>query len=794
MNITNQLREAILNYKNGEEEAFLVIREESEDYVSKCVRSVLKEQADDEELVLNVIDEMYLEMKESICNLSNVDSFFGWVSFVVNQKLSVANGNEDIIEEVAEDNIEERYGDGFILDSSKTKPKMKKSTRNIILVVAAVLVVAIVLVVSAFMEKKGKVNNDDVVYGVVDVFEQTIPEGCRYYSTSEKVWIEAGETFPAKTSYNDNYITDEYTYILNYIPTKQTNWSYEWSVVVNSKTKTTYGEILSEVRGIPVSCMDSTFSGCEELEKAPIIPNGVTHMEKTFSGCSSLKKMPNIPSGVTSMNGTFENCTSMQEISEIPNGVTSMNGTFENCTSLQEISEIPSGVVHMEKTFSGCSSLKKMPNIPNGVTSMNGTFENCTSLQEISEIPNGVTHMEKTFSGCTSLKTAPVIPKSVENIDYLFKDCSSLQGEIIINCQHQNCRDVLTGVNYNNITLISPMRDNCINFSSCEYEITIPEGCKYVSEEGTLVAGDKFPAEDSFRMGNQYYTEDYVYTYVVVPRYGWMYGYWHVKVRDKTKESYTDVLYKMPLTIDESDLYMAETFAGCTNLKEAPSIPAGVYCLDYTFLDCINLEIAPEMPLNVETMNGTFSGCTSLKQAPVIPEGVCYINELFRDCTSLTGTVEIESEYILSYKNCFYGIDFDAQNIKLTGASQYLEEIKNTANEVEDESNTVQYGDTIRISVKRFCMPEDENGNVTKYGELVWKEMGEMEVPVTILGSYHFEGKVPQHFWWSVSNVLGREVNDTYFATGYQCYKDEYGELYDLNVNIECTILEINKK
>ncbi|MBQ8730243.1 MAG: hypothetical protein IJY81_03530, partial [Lachnospiraceae bacterium] len=68
------------------------------------------------------------------------------------------------------------------------------------------------------------------------------------------------------------------------------------------------------------------------------------------------------------------------------------------------------------------------------------------------------------------------------------------------------------------------------------------------------------------------------------------------------------------------------------------------------------------------------------------------------------------------------------------------------------------------------------------------------EVPVTILGSFHIEGKVPQCLWWRVSDVLGREVNDTYSATGYQCYKDEYGELYDLNVNIECTILEINKK
>ena len=526
----------------------------------------------------------------------------------------------------------------------------------------------------------------------------------------------------------------------------------------------------------------------------PNMPNGVTSMDGTFENCTSLQEISAIPSSVIYMERTFLGCSSLKKMPNIPNGVTSMNGTFENCTSLQETSKIPSSVIYMERTFSGCSSLKKMPIIPNIVSNMNGAFENCISLQEASDIPDSVTSMDSTFSGCTSLKTAPVIPKSVENIDYLFKDCSSLQGEIIINCQHQNCSDVLTGVNYNNITLISPMRDNCINFSSCEYEITIPEGCKYVSEEGTLVAGDKFPAEDSFRMGNQYYTEDYVYTYVVVPRYGWMYGYWHVKVRDKTKESYTDVLYKMPLTIDESDLYMAETFAGCTNLKEAPSIPAGVDCLDYTFLDCINLEIAPEMPLNVEAMNGTFSGCTSLKQAPVIPKDVYYINELFRDCTSLTGTVEIESEYILSYKNCFYGVDFDAQNIKLTGASSLLEEIKNTANEVEDEANTVQYGDTIRISIKRFCMPEDENGNVTKYGELVCKEMGEMEVPVTILGSFHFEGKVPQCLWWRVSDVLGREVNDTYSATGYQCYKDEYGELYDLNVNIECTILEINKK
>lgn len=61
---------------------------------------------------------------------------------------------------------------------------------------------------------------------------------------------------------------------------------------------------------LPVTCMDSTFSGLE-ITECPEIPSTVKSMEGTFANCSKLRKAPVIPSGVTNIQYIFLGCSSL---------------------------------------------------------------------------------------------------------------------------------------------------------------------------------------------------------------------------------------------------------------------------------------------------------------------------------------------------------------------------------------------------------------------------------------------------------------------------------------------------
>jgi len=247
---------------------------------------------------------------------------------------------------------------------------------------------------------------------------------------------------------------------------------------------------------------------------------------------------------------------------------------------------------------------------------------------------------------------------------------------------------------------------------------TVEDGCTYYVAETdtTLEAGAEIPAP---KEGDKYRTTDYVYTY------GFEIGdkkisEWNVKAKDKTKESYGEILYSIA---GNKLLYMYRTFENCENLVESPAIPSGITTLYWTYAKCVNMTTAPTIPNNVTDMYGTFSNCFVLAEAPTIPNGVtrmyrtfCACKSLttapvipdsvenmketfdecislttapaipenvsnmyatFSGCTGLTGTIEINANPNL-YDYCFYGVNFAEQNLTLTGSSEKLEKLMTT--------------------------------------------------------------------------------------------------------------------
>lgn len=244
-----------------------------------------------------------------------------------------------------------------------------------------------------------------------------IPDGATYTPNGGTALTGNGtNTFPDTISEGDTYEEEDYIYKYNQYYSGS-SWKSDtsqngWGVRVKDNTKTSYGAIISEIAGQPITNMPYTFQSCTSLTTAPTIPNSVKSMVRTFSGCTSLTTAPAIPNSVTKMYGTFAWCSSL---TTAPN--------MSNASSVTDISY----------TFYDCTSLTSAPTIPNKVTNMEYTFYDCTSLTTAPAIPNSVKGMSNTFNGCTKLTTAPKIPNSVTNMMSTFWSCKSLTGTIEVN-------------------------------------------------------------------------------------------------------------------------------------------------------------------------------------------------------------------------------------------------------------------------------------------------------------------------------------------------------------------------
>lgn len=160
----------------------------------------------------------------------------------------------------------------------------------------------------------------------------------------------------------------------------------------------------------------------------------------------------------------------------------------------------------------------------------------------------------------------------------------------------------------------------------------IPLGSKEVLFGDGLT---RFPM--GFSNGDAFRTADYIYTYII------LYHAWGVRVRDKTKTSYSPlmaVIGGVPLiSIDQA-------FKSCGNMEKAPAIPDTVKFMSSAFFDCKSLKEAPTIPNSVWSMNKAFAYCQSMTTAPVIPESVAKMQGTFLCCKSLTGTLVCNAKNI----------------------------------------------------------------------------------------------------------------------------------------------------
>ena len=440
-------------------------------------------------------------------------------------------------------------------------------------------------------------------------------------------------------------------------------------------------------------CFYSLFQGCTSLTQAPELPATTLAdycYDEMFSGCTSLTQVPELPATTlvkSCYNGMFKGCTSLTQAPELPATTLAdycYSFMFYNCTGLTQAPELPAmtmaGLCY-ENMFYGCTSLMRAPELP------------ATTLAEAC--------YEGMFQGCTSLTQAPALPATtlptVSNVKggcyiFMFSGCTSLSR---IRVSFDDWNDGLHTLEW--VKDVAPAGTfYCPKALPLEYGLDrIPEGWTVEYIEVTVVNNYlTFTAEEdgsTFGIVNNggnnpdvQYSLDGGETWTALVKGD---AITLVNKGDKallrgdnpegfSKGSNKYSSFTMTGKIAASGSVMSlidgtgETlvvpadycfyslFEGCTNLTQAPELPATTladYCYSYMFKGCTSLTQAPELPattLAERCYSVMFSGCTSLTQAPELPATTladgCY-HYMFKGCTSLTQAPELPATTLADY-------------------------------------------------------------------------------------------------------------------------------------------------
>ena len=252
-----------------------------------------------------------------------------------------------------------------------------------------------------------------------------------------------------------------------------------WNVIAKDRTKATYGEILSEVDGLPVMVMAYTFSCCENLETMPTIPSSVTTIGHEAFGWSGVSGELIIPDSVTAIGDyAFESCCNLTGELIIPESVTIIgNYAFSYCWGFAGDLAIPSSVEMIG----------------------NEAFVNCYGFTGDLVIPNGVKSIGRgAFSLCSGFSNQLIISASVQAIgEGAFTECSGL---VSVHVDDTNlwCSDE------GNCLVVLPTKTLILGFSDSVIPndgtvVAIGDGAFYLCDDltGTLMLPDSLE-----RIGN----------------------------------------------------------------------------------------------------------------------------------------------------------------------------------------------------------------------------------------------------------------------------------------------------
>ena len=86
MEPTPRLKQAIKDYRDGKQEAFGVMYEESYKYVYTCVYKVMNGNDNAQDIICDIMQDTYVEISKYIKDLENDDKFLSWAGTIATRK------------------------------------------------------------------------------------------------------------------------------------------------------------------------------------------------------------------------------------------------------------------------------------------------------------------------------------------------------------------------------------------------------------------------------------------------------------------------------------------------------------------------------------------------------------------------------------------------------------------------------------------------------------------------------------------------------------------------------------
>ncbi|MBO5302959.1 MAG: sigma-70 family RNA polymerase sigma factor [Lachnospiraceae bacterium] len=86
MQPTEKLKQATIEYKSGNAEAFTILYEESSKYIYTCIYKVMSGNDNANDTICDIMQDTYIEISRYITQLENEEKFLSWAGTIATRK------------------------------------------------------------------------------------------------------------------------------------------------------------------------------------------------------------------------------------------------------------------------------------------------------------------------------------------------------------------------------------------------------------------------------------------------------------------------------------------------------------------------------------------------------------------------------------------------------------------------------------------------------------------------------------------------------------------------------------
>lgn len=125
---SKELKQAVIDYKSGREEAFTELYEESQKYIYVCISKIMKECDSFAEVVNDLMQDTYMEISRHISQLDNPDSFLNWAGSIATRQCYayLKKNSRYVLLSEEDDTMEEMTADEELIPETLMQDKEKQ--------------------------------------------------------------------------------------------------------------------------------------------------------------------------------------------------------------------------------------------------------------------------------------------------------------------------------------------------------------------------------------------------------------------------------------------------------------------------------------------------------------------------------------------------------------------------------------------------------------------------------------------------------------------------------------------